>query len=95
MHRLWVQDFEESEAACRETYFCQVDGEKERKCIQRPTQLNCCADAEFYDLVLEDFSFPDFAESFASQFDCGSYDFVRLLFDCFSLYCLPTNPSGQ
>jgi hypothetical protein len=35
MHRLWVQDFEESEAACRETYFCQVDGEKERKCTQQ------------------------------------------------------------
>jgi hypothetical protein len=94
MHRLWVQDFEKSEAACRETNFCQVDGEKERKYTQQSTQLNWFSDAEFHDFVLEDFSFSDFAESFASQFDCGSYYLVRLLFDCFSLYCLPTNPSG-
>ena len=94
MHRVRVQNFEESEAARRETYFCQVDGEKERKCTQQSTRPNCCADAEVYGLMLEDFSFPDFAKSFASQFDCGSYDLVRLLFDCFSLYCLSTNPSG-
>ena len=31
MHRLWVQDFEESEAACRETYSCQIEGEKREK----------------------------------------------------------------
>ncbi len=83
MHRLRIQNLEESETTSRETYPSQVETEKEEVVL------------ELRLFPLEDLFLPDFAESLTFQFHCRSYDFVRLLFDCLSFYGFSADTSRQ